>query len=300
MFTHKRLLESLNKAIKNDDIIEIDDETKIIFFSDVHRGDNSLTDEFAHNQNVYFHALSHYFDQDYKYVEIGDGDELWEYRSFEHIRSAHSDVFCLLKQYYDQGRLEYLYGNHNMAFRHPLVAKHYLTHFYDDYLDIDTPLFPGIKIKESLLLRDKTTTKEVLVVHGHQGDFINDQGWIISLFLMRVFWRFMHMIGFKNPASPAKSRIKRHRIEKAFTKWMTQQKIGILCGHTHRPKLPDEGKPVYMNTGCCVHPRGITGIELNGREFSLVFWSVKPDKEGSLFIQKKIMKGPFSFDDLHI
>lgn len=300
MFAHRRLHECYEKALKNEDIIDVNDDTKIIFFSDVHRGDNSLTDEFAHNQNVYYYALQHYFDHDYRYIEVGDGDELWEYSKFEHIRSAHSDVFCLLKEFYDKDRFDYMYGNHNMAFRHPLVVKHLLTHFFDDYLDIDTPLFPEIRTKESILLRDSQSDKEILVVHGHQGDFINDQGWIVSLFLMRVFWRFMHMIGLKNPASPAKSRIKRHRIEKNFTRWIEKYKIGILCGHTHRPKLPEVGSSVYMNTGCCVHPRGITGIELTGRTFNLVYWSIKPDKEGNLSIKKKVMKGPMSFDELKI
>ncbi len=300
MFEHRRLTECYVKAIKHKDVIKVDDNTKMIFFSDVHRGDNSMSDEFAHNQNVYYHALNYYNDQKYTYCEVGDGDELWEYSKFKHIRSAHSDVFCLLKELYDADRFIYMYGNHNMAFRHPSIAKHNLSHFFDDYLDIDTPLFPGMKIKESLVLKDLKSEKEMLVVHGHQGDWINDQGWIVSLFLMRVFWRYMHMIGFRNPSSPSKNRIKRHKIEKTFSKWIIENRKGILCGHTHRPKLPDDDEAVYLNTGCCVHPRGITGIELNGREFSLVHWRVLPDKKGNLAITRKVMRGPLSFDELNI
>lgn len=296
--TSRRLTDCLRRAKKLKDVIDINDDTRLIFFSDIHRGDNSLTDEFAHNQNVYYHALSHYLKQGFKYIEVGDGDELWEYGSFENIRSAHSDVYCLLKEFYDANAFEYLFGNHNMAMAHPLVSKHLLTHFFDDYLDIDMPLFPKIRTKEAMILRDKKSKKKVLVVHGHQGDFINDQGWIISLFLMKVFWRFMHMIGFRNPASPSKNRVKRHRIEKNFSKWILENNVGILCGHTHRPKLPDEGQAAYLNTGCCVHPRGITGIELIGRKFYLIYWSVKPDEDGSLYIHRKVMKGPIDFSEL--
>jgi len=296
----QRLTQCYVKAVKKKDIVTVTDDTKMIFFSDVHRGDNSLSDEFAHNQNVYYHAMGYYFDQGYEYVEVGDGDEMWEYSSFKHIRSAHSDVFCLLKKFYDANRLTYIFGNHNMALRHPSVAKNNLSHFFDDYLDIDTPLFPGIDIKESIVLRDEGSGKEILVVHGHQGDFINDDGWVISMVLMRVFWRYMHMIGFKNPASPSKSRIKRHRIEKTFSKWIRENRKGILCGHTHRPKLPDQDEAVYLNTGCCIHPRGINGIELNGKEFSLVHWRIAPDKDGVLAIRKKVMKGPMKFGDLNI
>lgn len=300
MFEHRRLTECYLKAIDNKDTIQVDKNTKMIFFSDVHRGDNSMSDEFAHNQNIYYHALKYYYKNDYSYVELGDGDELWEYSSFKRIRSAHSDVFCLLKEYYDRGRFTYMFGNHNMAFRHEAISKHNLTHFYDEYLDIDMPLFPGLVVKESLVLQDMSSGKEMLVVHGHQGDFMNDQGWIISLFLMKVFWRYMHMIGLKNPASPSKSRVKRHRIEKVFSKWILENRKGIICGHTHRPKLPDPKDPVYLNTGCCVHPRGITGIELNGNEFSLVHWRVAPDDDGVLAIRKNVIKGPMSFEAMNI
>ena len=300
MFGHKRLTECYFKAVRKQDTIEVNDDTRIIFFSDVHRGDNSMSDEFAHNQNVYYHALDYYFKNEYTYIEVGDGDELWEYSKFSHIRRAHSDVFCLLKKYFDEKRLYYLFGNHNMAFRNDYIAKHDLTHFYDEYLDIKTPLFPGIKIKESLLLKDENTDKEILVVHGHQGDFMNDQGWIISLFLMRIFWRYMHMVGLRNPSSPSKNRVKRHKIEKSFSKWIRINHIGILCGHTHRPKLPGQSEATYLNTGCCVHPRGITGIELVGRKFYLIHWSIIPDDQGRLAIRKKIMKGPLSFDEIRL
>lgn len=296
----KRLSGCYKEAYRLGDVIDVNPDTKLVFFSDVHRGDNSMSDEFAHNQNIYYHALTKYFHEGYTYIELGDGDELWEYSKFSHIRSAHSDVFCLLKAFYERGRFIYMYGNHNMAFRHELIAGHNLSHFFDEYLDIDTPLFPGIKIKESLVLRDSESGKELLCVHGHQGDFINDKGWMLSLFLMRVFWRYMHMVGLHNPSSPSKNRVKRHKIEKAFGKWITENRTGILCGHTHRPKLPDDDEPVYLNTGCCIHPRGITGIELNGDMFSLVHWSVKPGDDGILSITKKVMKGPKKFSDLNI
>ena len=106
------------------------------------------------------------------------------------------------------------------------------------------------------------------------------------------------MIGLKNPASPSKNRAKRHKIEKRFSKWIENNGIAILCGHTHRPKLPEAGMPAYLNTGCCIHPRGITGIELINREFYLVNWYIKGDDFGQLIITRKIMKGPLKFEEL--
>lgn len=300
MFEDRRLTECYKKALAKGDVLSVDENSRFVFFSDVHRGDNSMADEFAHNQNVYSYALKSYFDEGFTYLELGDGDELWEYSGFQHIRSAHSDVFCQLKEYFEDDRLYYFYGNHNMVFRKKNKVEQFLSTYYDDYTDKVEPLFPSIDVKESMVLKDSITGKEILVVHGHQGDFTNDQAWIISLVLMKVFWRYMHKIGFQNPASPSKSRVKRHKIEKAFTRWINQNKIGILCGHTHRPKLPDVGDAVYLNTGCCVQPRGLTAIELVGRDFYLVHWNIKAVKNGHLAIKKKIMKGPLSFDQMNL
>lgn len=298
LFDYKRLTRCYKDSLKNKDVINVTDETKLIFFSDVHRGDNSVSDEFAHNQSIYMFALQHYFNNGFKYLEIGDGDELWENTKFEHVRSAHSDVFSLLKKFYEEDRFYYFYGNHNMVFCHKGCTERLLTDMCDDFLDINSTLFPNIKIKESMLLRDTVTKKEILIIHGHQGDFVNDRGWIISLFFVRIFWRYMHRVGFQNPASPSKNIVKRHKIEINFSKWIKSSHIGILCGHTHRAKLPEKGDVAYLNTGCCIHPRGITGIELVGRKFTQVHWNIVPDDKGLMGIKKKVMKGPLSFDEI--
>ena len=297
MLSEKRLTGCYKKAMEEGEIIPVTDDTRLIFFSDVHRGDNSLSDEFAHNQTVFSYALEYYYKLGYSYLELGDGDELWEYKKFGLIRNAHSDVFCILKRFYEENRFQYFYGNHNMVFRNPLKLKQ-LFHFFDEYLDDNMPLFPDIKVKESMVLKDTKTQKELLLVHGHQGDLTNDKMWFVSSVLVRYFWRNMHMIGLKNPSSPSKNRVKRHKIEKRYTKWIENNGIGILCGHTHRPKLPDAGAPAYLNTGCCIHPRGITGIELINREFYLINWYIKADDFGLLIITRKIIKGPLKFDEL--
>ncbi|MBN1262191.1 MAG: serine/threonine protein phosphatase, partial [Anaerolineae bacterium] len=58
--------------------IPFTDDDRFIFFSDCHRGDNSWADDSAHNQSLMFHALQHYYREGFTYIEVGDGDELWE------------------------------------------------------------------------------------------------------------------------------------------------------------------------------------------------------------------------------
>lgn len=54
-------------------------------FSDCHRGDGSFADDFANNRNIYMHALNQYYKNDFQYIELGDGDELWENLFFKDI-----------------------------------------------------------------------------------------------------------------------------------------------------------------------------------------------------------------------
>ncbi len=151
----------LMRAYKSAQEIQFDNTSKIVFLSDVHRGDNSLSDEFAHNQNIYYHALNHYYNEGYTYIEVGDGDELWEHAKFEHIRSAHSDVYWLLSQFHEVNRLIMLYGNHNMHFRNPQFVEKNLQEFYDEYLEERGTLFPEIKVHESIILRHSDTGQKI-------------------------------------------------------------------------------------------------------------------------------------------
>ena len=73
MFTNRRLTEVFQSAAK----YHIDKDSKYVFFSDLHRGDDSISDEFSRNQVIMMAAMEYYYDHGYTYVEVGDGDELW-------------------------------------------------------------------------------------------------------------------------------------------------------------------------------------------------------------------------------
>jgi len=287
----------LDRVYKDAEIINFNDDSKFILFSDTHRGDNSLSDDFAHNQNIYYYALNYYFNKGYSYIEVGDGDELWEHSKFDHLRFAHSETYCLLKKFYDVNRFIMLYGNHNMSFKYEKCVRKNLDYFYDEYEEKEQELFKGINVHEAIVLKHEKTGKEIFITHGHQGDFINYQIWFIMKLISRYIWRFLNIIGFRNPASPAKNRIKRHKIEKVYSKWIGNNKKMMIIGHTHRPKFPHNGESSYFNTGCCVHPRNITGIEIYCGMISLIEWRIRPTENGTLEISKKNIKGPFKTDD---
>lgn len=282
----------LTQAYENAKIINFDKSSKYIFFSDIHRGDDSISDEFTRNQNVFLHALNYYYREGYTYVEVGDGDELWEYKEFKHIRLAHTDVFIVMKKFFDAGRLIVLYGNHNIYLKSKCFVKDNYYNFYDEYNQEHVDLFKNIEIQEAIVLKNKNTHQEIFVVHGHQGDFINDQAWHLSMLLLRYFWRFMHIVGFENPASPARNLYKRHKVERAYNKWIEKHKIMLICGHTHRQKFPRVDDLPYFNTGCCIRTRGLSGIEIIDGNILMVDWRVYADEDGILRMLRTVVRGP--------
>ena len=288
MNTVKRLTEAYKKA----SVECFDKDSKYIIFSDVHRGDDSVSDEFTRNQAVFLHILNFYYNKEFVYIEAGDGDELWEHKNFKHIRVAHKDIFIALKKFFDAGRLRILYGNHNIFLKSKKYVRKNYYQFYDEYNQKRVDLFHGIEPIEALVLKHKVTEQEILIVHGHQGDLINDQFWQISMILLRYFWRFLHIVGFQNPSSPARNLYKRHKVEKKYKKWIEKYKIMLICGHTHRTKFPKRDELPYFNTGCCINSRSIPGIEIVNDAILMVDWRIKVNEEGIMRIDRTVVRGP--------
>ncbi len=300
-----RTISRLNSAFYNALPLPFDDDSKLVFFSDVHRGMDNLADEFGRNKHIYNYALEYYYQNDFTYLEVGDGDELWESKNLQLVHNAHKGTFDTLKKFYADDRMHLLWGNHDMQRSDKdYVRKNY---FYtmDEYTEIEESLFPGINMQEAIILKHRKTGQEIFVVHGHQGDLLNDQLWYFSYVLVRFLWRFLHIAGVKYAASPAKSRLKRHRIEKNISKWTDRTGIMVICGHTHRPKFPSQNEPAYFNSGCCIHPRGIQCIEIIYGKIYMVSWGMSSKKDGTLFVKRTVMKGPepivsFSKNELNV
>jgi len=295
MFTDKRLIQ----AYENAKVQYFDQNSKYIFFSDIHRGDDSVSDEFTRNQSVMLHALDYYYNNNYTYVEVGDGDELWEYANFKHVRYAHSDIFTVLKKFHKKKRFIMLYGNHNIYLKNSSYVKKNYYNYYDEYQQNTYALFPKLVPLESLILKSKNSRQEILILHGHQGDLMNDQLWFFNMISLRYFWRYLHVVGFRNPSSPARNVYKQHKIERNFKKWIGKHKLMLICGHTHRARFPKENEIPYFNTGCCINTKGIVGIEIINNNIIMVNWRINADSKGALHISRTVMRGPEPIENYH-
>jgi predicted phosphodiesterase len=286
----KRLTTVLESAAE----IPVDETSRIILFSDCHRGDNSWADDFAKNQNLFFHALSYYLERGFTYIELGDGDELMENARFSEIRRAHSDVFWLMREFHLGRRLHLLYGNHDMERQDPRVVRKTLYQYDDERTGKVKPLFEGIVVREGLILNHQRAGQQILLVHGHQGDAINDRYWRVGRFFVRHFWRHLQLLGVPDPTSAAKNAGKRSKLEREITAWVKARNQMLIAGHTHRPRFPAEGDPPYFNDGSCVHPRCITGIEIDQDEIALIKWAMATQRDGTLFVARDVLAGPRS------
>ncbi|MGE5942889.1 MAG: serine/threonine protein phosphatase [Flavobacteriales bacterium] len=283
----------LDHAYKNAKIVDFDDSSKFVLFSDCHRGDNSFADDFANNRNIYFHALKYYYAEGFQYCEIGDGDELWENLFFKSIFEAHKNVYLLMKEFHQQNRLHMIWGNHNMVCRNPDFVKRHLSTYFDPKTGEDIPLFTNIQYHEGVILKHTVTNQQLFLTHGHQADWWNYLFWKWSRFMVRVLWKPLNVMGIADPTSPAKNYKELIRVERRTKRWIiANSNLLTITGHTHRPRFPEPGDIAYFNDGSCVHPRSITGLEIENGKITLIKWEIDTNDDGVLQIFRYVLEGP--------
>ena len=221
-------IKILTKVFHSSEEVLFDDSSKIVIMSDCHRGDGSWGDNFSNNQNLYFAALNFYYDKEFTYIELGDGDELWENRNLEQIIAIHSNVFWLLSKFYHEDRLYMLYGNHDMVKKKSDYVAYKCNTFYDESIKKCVPLFPNIKFHEGLILKNTETGNKIFLTHGHQVDFLNYNLWKLARFLVRYLWRPLELVGFRDPTSASKNYEKKNVIEKHLANWAEKEKQMII------------------------------------------------------------------------
>ncbi len=282
----------LSQVLAESKVVSFDDTSRIVIMSDCHRGNGNWGDNFSNNQNLFFAALYYYYDNGYTYIELGDGDELWENRAIDDIINAHSDVFWLMSLFYNDYRFYMLYGNHDIIKKDRRFVKTRCHDFYCDSTNSQLSLFPGIEIDEGLILRYRNTKYQIFLTHGHQADFLNYNLWRLSRFLVRYLWKPLELTGVKDPTSAAKNNERKNSIEKKLVEWSTNNQQLLICGHTHRPVFPKPGESLYFNDGSCVHPRCITAIEIKKGTIALVKWAILTRPDRTLYVGREVLEGP--------
>jgi len=279
-------MKRISDARKTAEEVLFDDRSRIVVMSDCHRGNgDGRFDNFLQNHNIYFAALNHYNREMFTYIELGDGDELWENKRPGEIIRMYKEIYELLSEFYHDKRLLMCYGNHDVVKK----DKGYMDKHYRRY-------FPGMQVYGSILLRHRYSGSSIFLIHGHQADLLNDPLWKLARFLVRYIWRKLELIGVNDPTSAARNNRRSVNVEKTLTQWAERENQIIIAGHTHKPVFPVKGKALYFNDGSCVHTNGLTAIEIVEGAIALVRWSVKTRRDGLMFIGKDTLAGPRMID----
>ena len=250
-----RAYSRMTQAFQAARTVLFDDDSRLVFFSDLHRGDNSRSDAFAQNEDLFLGALRHYLERGFSYVEVGDGDELWQNRRLGDVKRAHRRTFDLLHTFAAVGRLHLVFGNHDIqGFQRRRMGK------------------DGLTAHEGLVLKHARNGQRIFVVHGHQVDFKSDALYRFSRLIIRHIWRHVQNLGITGVASSIGESRNRETIRRRVSEWIEARKQMVICGHTHTPKCAGPGEPPYFNTGSGVFDGYITGLEIQNGEIALVKW----------------------------
>lgn len=283
------LEKRLNQIYRDAQRLDVGKDTKLVIMSDCHRGNGGWNDNFAENETLYFTALRHYYRAGYTYIELGDGDELWENTDYRKIIQRYSHIFWLLSQFYREGRLYMIYGNHDLQKRKMRFVKKYMSEYYYPAENRYLPLFPKLEAKEGLVLKLTfcEPVRTMLLLHGHQGEWLNDRFWWVGRWMVHNIWKPLEILGVNNPFTSAGSYSNKQKYPGRIEEWARQNGQLTVGGHTHRPFCSGDSQYCYFNSGSCVHPRCITAIEIEGNNLYLVKWLVDVDSENHLMVKKE-------------
>ena len=163
------------------------------------------------------------------------------------------------------------------------------------------PLGPHDAGAPSPLCRPSPMPGAILLIHGHQADpKCCGEIAAVSKFFVHHFWPDLQRCGVKDPTRAALNPGLCNEVDKRLHEWANhndQRVAAIIAGHTHRAvfenlslteqryleskvktlgiKIKHQPDESYYNTGSCVHPLCITGIEItieNGPCLRLVKW----------------------------
>jgi len=281
--------KKLNKIFKKSKRLVIDKKSKFVIMSDCHRSVGNNFDNFNKNKNIYISALNHYYENNFTYVELGDGDDMWEVKNYFDIIEEQLDTFKILKKFHENERLIMIYGNHDIVKSKKKILKKYFYKYYDNKTKQYVNLLNNLDVFESYIFNYQDY--EICMLHGHQVDLLNSTFWRLSRFLVRHLWRYLEYLGIKDPTSSAKNYNVSKRLEKKLKKWSIKNNKILIAGHTHRPIFPKLGESLYFNDGSCIHPNGITCLEIENGEITLVKWLYKVRADKVIYVGKEILAG---------
>ncbi len=224
------IAEGLSDALGRAEPLEWDvNRTRLVIFSDLHRGYGDHADDFRKCRDTYHRALDYYFESSYALLVLGDSEEFWECRPRK-VLETYSESFANEARFCQNGEDRYtkVWGNHDDLWRNPIVARKHLAEFFGEN-PFPECLDVTVKDAEEILGR-------IFLVHGHQGTPGSDKWEKYSRPIVRWVWRPIQRLFKISLTTPANSFEIRGKHDRAMYDWAADRNdLVLIAGHTHRP-----------------------------------------------------------------
>jgi predicted phosphodiesterase len=306
-------------------IIALDaSKDNFIILSDQHKGAKNGADDFMDCESTYVFALDYYYQRNFQYICLGDGEELWENNLFA-VKAANKLSIEKERLFVERNAFIKIYGNHDLFWDQDPFAALQLKSMYGT----------AVKIYEGIVLQTMLADKQlnIFLTHGHQGDKQSDGNWFSKFFVARIWGPLQSYLRI-NPNTPAYNSQLKTLHNSLMYEWSSRQRdLILITGHTHQPvfesltllenlvkqldiarfnkddkqvssleteiksrqiELPvapnfyDKVLSTYFNSGCCCFSDGdITGLEITDGYIRLVKWKTTDDNCTRFVLEEK-------------
>src|SRR3989338_7695213 len=285
-----QIKKAFSQAMRSARVIAIPDDTKLVIFSDIHKGNGDPhVDNFMTCKPIYLGALDHYLAQGYHLVQLGDVEDTW-IATIEEITQAHQDTYQSERRFHDAHRLIKIVGNHDDIWYDPQQVQ---THLW--------PLLGEISVDESVVLHFESG-KIILLMHGHQGSYDPTRSRISKGCLSTCWTPCVSRLNQDQLSyqMPSQNHAIRNELDRIAREWIAENRVTTILGHTHHPVVHDDIRleivpgvsrcddPNYFNTGSCIfNDHSITGIEIANQKIRLITWRERDQQiEGPLVLDE--------------
>lgn len=240
----KRIHQQLGNAYENAIRRRIDIEnTKIVIFSDFHRGNGDKTDGFHSCHQSYCNAIRYYHDEGFSIYLLGNIEKFNNNR-MESIISKYKEVYEIERSLTKLDRLCRIAGNDDKPFLHLHNSPSEFTasFFRNSKNDL-------LEVFDSMILeteKDGSKIGELVLVHGPSGSTPPSDAQNLSL---KRFWSSIRRFFFRSIKSPANDFNLRLDYDKSMYQWIKHKPKRILItGCTHHPVFMSQSQSCRLRS----------------------------------------------------
>jgi predicted phosphodiesterase len=302
---HKRL----DRIFRDSRQITLRDDDRYVIFSDLHMGNGGKRDDFVHNAPIFRTAMERYYlGKDFDLIMNGDIEELHKFL-IRSIANSWSDMYGIFKEEEDRGGLLKIQGNHDserwlLGHRYPIKTE-YRNGLIMNYKGGNIFLLHG---HQAGLRHDRLESlTHYMLKYGARPLAINNfavsrnatRKYLIErrLYNFAKGRKIMTIMGHTHrPLFESQSKVDylKFKIEQMLREYPHAgvDEKGVIEGRMriYRDELTEIMKnrrkedfmeslyhdgpvvPCLFNSGCAVGKRGVTALEIENGEISLVYW----------------------------